>query len=77
MAQVIVSELTPEVVATLTRRAQSKGRSLEEELRVILTEAARSSRAEILAEMDRLQAMTPPGPPIDVVALIREVRDER
>lgn len=77
MAQVIVRKLDPEVVAALKRRAEGNGRRLEQELRSILTEAARPTRAEVMAEIERLQAMTPPGPPIDAAALIREVRDER
>lgn len=77
MAQVIVRKLAPETVATLKRRAEANGRPLEQELRAILTEAARPTRKEILARIEKLQAMTPPGPPIDVVALIREVRNER
>ncbi len=40
MAQVLVRELEPEVVARLKARAQRHGRSLEAELREILKRAA-------------------------------------
>jgi hypothetical protein len=45
----------------------------------LLTEAARPSRAEVLAEVDRIRAMTPPRPPGAPLAedLIREDRDSR
>ena len=77
MAQVIVRKLDPEVVATLKRRAEGKGRRLEQELRSILTEAAKPTRAELLAEMDAIRARPRPGPDVDVAALIREDRDAR
>lgn len=77
MAQVIVRNLDDEVVARLKQRAQAHGRRLEQELREILTAAAKPTRAERLAEIDRIRAMTPPGPPIDSTAGIREDRDSR
>lgn len=77
MAQVIVRKLDPEVVAALKRRAERNRRRLEQELRAILTEAARPSREELLSEMDAIRARTRPGPDVDVAALIREDRDAR
>jgi plasmid stability protein len=75
MAQVIVRNLDDEIVVRLKRRAKNHGRSLEQELRDILQAAVRPGKGEILRELDRISAMTPPGPTIDVVALIREDRD--
>jgi plasmid stability protein len=77
MAQVLIRNLDDVVVARLKRRAQRHGRRLEQELREILTRAAMPTRAEVLAEIDRIRAMTPPGQPIDSTALIRENRDSR
>jgi len=75
MAQVIVRNLPDDVVARLKARAASRRRSLEQELRDILSEAARPSRKEILADFDRIRAMTPKVPQTDSAELIREERD--
>lgn len=75
MAQVIVRNLPDEVVARLKARAAEQKRSLEQELRQILSEAARPSRAEILADLDRIRAMTPKVTQTDSAELIREERD--
>jgi plasmid stability protein len=75
MAQVIVRNLPDEVVARLKARAAGRRRSLEQELREILSEAARPSRDEILADLDRIRAMTPKVPQADSAELIREERD--
>jgi antitoxin FitA len=58
MAQVIVRNLPDEVVARLKARAAGHKRSPEQELRDILSEAARPSREEILADLDRIRART-------------------
>ena len=75
MAQVIVRNLPDDVVARLKARASRQKRSLEQELREILSEAARPSREEILADIDRIRAMTPKVPQTDSAELIREERD--
>ena len=75
MAQVIVRNLPDDVVARLKTRAASRRRSLEQELRDILSEAARPSREEILADFDSIRAMTPKVPQTDSAELIREERD--
>jgi plasmid stability protein len=75
MAQVIVRNLPDEVVARLKARAAGRKRSLEQELRDILSEAARPSREEILADIDRIRAMTPRKLQSDSTDLIREDRD--
>jgi antitoxin FitA len=77
MAQVTVRNLEDDVIARLTQRAKGRGRSLEQEVREIINAAATPTHEEILKEMHRLRTTTPPGPPIDVVALIREGREER
>ena len=75
-SQVIVRNLDPGVVAELKRQAKRKGRSLERELRIILTRAARPERAALIAEADRIRAMTS-GPLEDSVSLLRQDRDSR
>ncbi len=75
MAQVIVRNLPDHVVARLKARAARQKRSLEQELRAILSEAARPSHEEILADLDRIRAMTPRVPQTDSAELIREERD--
>jgi antitoxin FitA len=75
MAQVLVRNLPDDVVARLKARAALARHSLEQELRQILIEAARPGRDEILADMDRIRAMTPNVPQTDSAELIREDRD--
>ncbi|HEX6143549.1 MAG TPA: ribbon-helix-helix protein, CopG family [Geminicoccaceae bacterium] len=75
MAQVLVRNLDDQVVERLRQRAKAEGKSLEQALRDLLTEAARPDREEILAEMDRIRAMTPAAPQTDSAELIREDRD--
>lgn len=73
-SQVIVRNLATRVVAELKRRAKRNGHSLERELRMILTRAARPERSELIAEADRIRAMTP-DPLEDSVSLLREDRE--
>ncbi len=78
MAQVIVRNLDDQVVATLKRKAELHGCSLEQELRDILSKAARLTKEERVALSKRFRAMTPPGvPQTDSAELIREDRDAR
>jgi antitoxin FitA len=77
MTDVLVRDVEEDVVRRLRRRADANGRALEEELREILRSAARRDRSELLARLDEVRRMTPPGPPIDSTAMIREDRDSR
>ncbi len=78
MAQVIVRNLDDGVVAALKRRAQLHGQSLEQELRDILTAAARPARHERVAIAERIRAMTPAAiEHTDSTELIRQDRDRR
>ena len=76
VSQVVVRNLDPGVVAELKQKARRNGHSLEQELRVILTRAARPGRGELIAEADRIRAMTA-GPLQDSVSLLRQARDSR
>jgi plasmid stability protein len=75
MAQVLVRNLPDEVVARLKARAARARHSLEQELREILIGAAQLGREEVLADMDRIRAMTPKVPQTDSAELIGEDRD--
>ncbi len=75
-SQVIVRNLDAETVAALKWKAKRRGCSLERMLRTILTQAARPGRAELVAEADRIRAMTA-GPLEDSVSLLRRDRDDR
>ena len=79
MAQVVIRNIDDDVVERLKARAAAEKKSLEQTLRDVLTEAARPSRAELVAELARYRAMSPPLPPGAPLAedLIREDRDAR
>jgi hypothetical protein len=76
MAQVIIRNLDPETVEALKARAKRNGRSLEAELREVLSErVARDAREEFLDWVDRHRLPAVPG--LDIVELIHEAREER
>jgi plasmid stability protein len=79
MAQVLIRNIDEQVMERLKARAAAQRKSLEQELRDILAEAAKPSRAERLEEMRRIRAMSLPLPPGAPLAedLIREDRDSR
>jgi len=77
MGQVIVRNLNDEVVAALKRKARLHGRPLEQELREILTEAARLSPREKVALADKIASMTQGDLKTDSADLIRADRDSR
>ena len=57
MAQVVVREIEEATFAALKSRAKRHGRSLEAEIRLILSEAARHENAEkVWAAIDRFHA---------------------
>jgi antitoxin FitA len=76
MGQILVRNLDDSVIERLKQRALKAEKSLEQTARDILTEAARPSRAEILAEMDRIRERIGPVD-IDLTELIRQDRDSR
>jgi len=81
VGQVVIRNIDDRVLERLKVRAMAQRKSLEQSLRELLTEAARPSRAELLADLERIRALTPlrkPGvtyPTAD--ELIREDRDTR
>ena len=56
MADVKITDLDDWVVESFRARAKEAGRSLEQELRQFLTEAARNRRRRFIAELDELNA---------------------
>ena len=77
MAQVLVRNIDETIVQTLKRKARLHGRSLEQELRVILADAAQPTgrdRADLAA---LVRAMTPRSPQTDSTELVRHDRDRR
>ena len=81
MGQVVIRNLDDTVLERLKARAAEQRKSLEQSLRELLTEAARPSRAELLAEVERIRGMTPPRKPgvkyPSAEEMIREDRDRR
>jgi plasmid stability protein len=76
MIDVTIRNLDDSVVEALAQRARDHRRSLEAEMRDILGSAARyRSRAEFVAIMDRIAAMTPNVPQSNSTDLVREDRD--
>ena len=77
MSQVLVRKLDRAVIDALKARANRNGRSLEQELREVLTAAAKPSAAEKIALAERVSAMTRPVPHALAEDIIREDRDRR
>ncbi len=76
MANLTIRNLDDEVVEKLKARAKAHHRSLEAELRALLSEAAaRPRREEFLRIADRIRAMTPDVEQTDSTEIIREFRD--
>ena len=78
MAEILVNDLDDDVVAKLKDRARENGRSLQDELRRILSEIAGSPRSDretaldgIMKLRERFKGRSFP----DSAALIREDRD--
>ncbi|HYM72500.1 MAG TPA: hypothetical protein VET89_05925 [Stellaceae bacterium] len=81
MGQVVIRNIDDQVIECLKRRAATQRKSLEQCLREILTAAAQPGRTELLAELERIRAMTRPrksGVAYPTAEqLIREDRDRR
>ena len=75
MGQVIVRNLDDQIIAALKTKAAMQGHSLEQELRVILAEAAMPTSQERLTMADHIRAMTPSKSQTDSTILIRQDRE--
>jgi len=78
MADVKIRKLDDWVVESFRARARQAGRSLEEELRQLLTETVRERRRRLVTELDELNAELREkyGELPDSTPLIREERDQ-
>ena len=77
VAQILIRQLDARVLAILRARAQSRGVSLEQSLRDLLTAAA-AEQDEVKQRLALLRRQTPAqGRQLDVAALIREGREQR
>jgi plasmid stability protein len=78
---VTLSGIEDELVERHRQRVGARGVSLEQELREVLTQAEGPIREELLAEMDRIRAMTPAPKPgqrwYSAEELVREARESR
>ncbi|HEV8392478.1 MAG TPA: hypothetical protein VGQ35_21665 [Dongiaceae bacterium] len=76
MATVTIRDLDDKVVAKLKARAKTNHRSLEAELRELLSGIVKEQerRQRFLAKADRIAAMTPKVPQTDSTQLLREDR---
>jgi len=81
VGQVIIRNIDDRVLERLKVRAMAQRKSLEQSLRELLNETAKPSREELLADLERIRAMTPPRRPGTTYPtaeeLIREDRDTR
>ncbi|MFM9841824.1 MAG: FitA-like ribbon-helix-helix domain-containing protein [Dongiaceae bacterium] len=77
MASVIIRDLDERIVRKLKARAKANNRSLEAELRDILSAEVNKyeQMRRFLAKADRIAAMTPKVPQTDSAILLREDRD--
>lgn len=77
MAQVLVRNLNDRVVARLKKRAKTRGRSLQAEVKTILEEAAKDVPEDFWKEADRIRKqLGRSGRKFsDSAALVREDRD--
>ena len=75
MGQVLIRNIDDYVLKRLKKQAADQGLSLEESLRQALAQLVRPTKDELIAEMRRIRAMSPPitEPPYSE-DLIREDR---
>lgn len=76
MAQVLIRNLDDDVVATLKQLAEAEKVSLEQKLRSILSDAARSAMDSFWDTASEMRLATA-GTKLDSTDLIRQGRDER
>jgi len=76
MGQVLVRNLDDRVIDNLKTKADLKGRSLEQELRDVLTEAASLAPAEKVALFRLLRSRSHAMDSVDVRGAIRRGRDD-
>ena len=76
MGKIEIDSLDDRVIQGLEVRARLNGRSLEEEIRALLSQHVLLSSAERVAIADRIRAMTPKNvKQTDSTEMVREIRD--
>jgi plasmid stability protein len=75
VAQVLVRNLDEGTVNALKARAATHGRSLEQELRLLLTEAAQPTRDDVVRAAATIRRLQSKPTSVDLEALVREDRD--
>lgn len=76
MGQVLIRNLDDRVIETLKLKAEIKGRSLEQELREMVTAAAPLTSDEKVALFERIRLKSPVLKDFDISAAIRSGRDD-
>ena len=74
MVDILVRNIEEEVARDLKAKAAAQGTSVNEIARQALRKEVRPSKAEVMAELDRVRAMRQYSP-LDSTTLIREDRD--
>ena len=75
MADLTIRDLDEGIIEALKRRAKANDRSLEAEIREVLTQTARpSASSNLRALAERIAAITPDVPQTDSAELSREDR---
>jgi plasmid stability protein len=74
MAHLVLNDVDPRIIEELRRRADPAGRSIEDEVKVVLEEALGLSRARALREARRIRAELG-GPFTESAVLLREGRN--
>ena len=75
MAQVLIRNLDDATVNALKARAAARGHSLEQELRLLLAEAAHPTRDEVVRTAAAIRQLESKPIAVDLDALVREDRD--
>lgn len=75
MAQLLVRDLSDEVVEKLKARARENRRSLQAEVKLVLEEATRFDRATALKRIEEVRRKLAHLRTTDSTELVREIRD--
>ncbi len=75
MAQLLIRDVSTEVVDSLKKRALKNRRSLESELRIVLLEAVESPEKSILEEVELVRSLFSGRRFSDSSLLVREDRE--
>jgi plasmid stability protein len=74
MAHLVLNDVDPRIIEELLRRADLGGRSIEDEVKIVLEEALGLSRSRALREAQRIRAELG-GPFNESAEILREGRD--